>query len=167
LKKFLFICIEGSERMLRNRYDFMRFAEGGGSDFELVVRAGDKVYDVYDFKVQMYPDIAMIYHRAVDLTRYTVEELDEWVSHWGYKNYPAFVDYLEHSTPVKNHELRLCSCITQLDQFFEMENILDADVDSCIAFLTERLEGRNPYDDSEDEDEATGDGIEAAEQCRC
>jgi len=134
--------------VMRFRYDFMRFPEEGAQDFELVVRTGEKIYEVYKFKIQLYPDLAVLYQYTIDLNKLSPEDLDYWVSHWGYKSYADFIDYLENKTPVKNNELRLCSCIVQNDLFLEPEIAVDADVDACIAFLTEKI-GRSPYDDSE------------------
>jgi hypothetical protein len=140
----------------------MRFPEEGSQDFELVVRAGGRRYDVYMLKVQLYPDLAQLLHVGVDLSRYSAGELDEWVACWGYESYPAFVKYLEEKTPVKNNELRLCSCIVQNDLFLEPDTVADGDVDACIGFMTARLGGRSPYDDSEEEEANL-----SAEDCRC
>ena len=142
---------EKKERLnmaLRYKYDFMMFPEQGAQDFELVVRAGEKIYEVYKMKIQMYPDSAALYLYNIDLNQFSQEDLDYWVSHWGYKSYPDFIDYLENKTPVKNNELRLCSCIVQNDNFLEPQIALDADIFACIDFLTEKI-GRSPYDDSD------------------
>ena len=146
---------------LRYKYDFMRFPEEGSQDFELVVRTGERVYELYRMKVQMYPDVAFLYQYQIDLNQYTSEELDEWVANWGYETYAAFVDYLENKTPVRNNELRLCSCIVQNDAFQEPQIVADSDVYACIDYLTEKI-GRNPYDDSEDEDDEVPTG-----DCHC
>jgi hypothetical protein len=149
---------------LRYRYDFMRFPEQGSQDFELVVRSHDRSYDIYTLEIQIYPDVATLFHRAIDLSQYTAEELDEWVAHWGYADYGAFMDYLEKKTVVGNHELRLCSCITQNDLFLEPTVAISGDLDACIDFLTARL-GKSPYDDS-DEEEADTPGADTS-ACRC
>ena len=143
------------ETALRYKYDFMRFPMEDGSSFELAVRAENgapHAYDVYLFKPEMYTYTATLQHFYVDLSRYSPDEIVEWLNCWGYPTLEAFQEYLKSETVVHNFELRLVTCITENDFFMKPETLMeDADYDSCFNFLVQRLQGRSPLDDSDDD----------------
>ena len=143
-----------SETALRYKYDYMRFPLEEESNYELVVRAEDgapHAYDVYIFKPEMFTYTAAIQHYYVDLARYSDEEILEWLNCWGYTTLEAFQAYLKAETVVHNYELRLVTCITENDFFMKPETLMDADYDSCFDFLVQRLHGRSPLDESDDD----------------
>lgn len=139
---------------LRYKYDFMRFPMDDESSYELVVRAENgapHAYDVYLFKPEMYTYSATVLHYYVDLEQYTADELAEWLHCWGYSSLESFQAYLSNETIVHNYELRLATCITENDFFMQPETLLDGDYDECFEYLRQRLGGRSPLDDTDEE----------------
>jgi len=145
---------------MKEFYDFMRFPIKGSNDYWQVIRAGYRKYDVYLFTIDVYPDGVIIYYYPMDLNEYTEEELAEYVSAWGYKSLAAFADYLENKTPVKNHELRLCTCIIENNPFLEPEIAFEGNLEDASEFIAKVT----PEDDSENEDK---DDPENYDRLRC
>ena len=81
-----------------------------------------------------------IYHYLMDLNQFNEEELGRYVANWGYSDYPAFVDYLENKTMVKNNELRLCTCIIEQDNSFQPAVVFQGDMFGVSDFMFERIE---------------------------
>lgn len=141
-----------AEKTLRYKYDFMRFPMEDESNYEVVIRAeAPHAYDVYVFKGEPYSYTASILHYYIDLTRYTAEEIEEYLYSWGYATLEKFQEYLKEETVVRNFELRLATCITENDTFLRPETLLDGDFDECFDFLVEKLGGRSPLDESDEE----------------
>lgn len=134
---------------MKEFYDFMRFPIRGSNDFWQVIRAGYRKYNVYLLNVDMFPDVVTVYHYLIDLNKYTEEELVEYVATWGYKSLDAFINYLENETQVKNHELRLCTCIIENDNFLEPEIAFEGNLEDASEFIANVTP---EDDDSEDHD---------------
>ena len=125
---------------MKEYLEHMRFPVRGSNDFWHVVKTDwAKVYDVYYAEVEMYPDVVSIYHYLMDLNQFSEEELGRYVANWGYSDYPAFVDYLENKTMVKNNELRLCTCIIEQDNSFQPAVVFQGDMFGVSDFMFERI----------------------------
>lgn len=121
---------------MKEFYDYMRFPVRGSNDFWQVIRAGYRKYDVYLLNVEMFPDVVSISHYLIDLNQYTDEDLAEYVATWGYKSLDAFIDYLENKTQVQNHELRLCTCIIENNEFLEPEIVFEGDLENASSYIS-------------------------------
>jgi hypothetical protein len=120
---------------MKQYYDYMRLPIKGSSDFWQVVRAGNQSYNVYNLNVEVYPDKVTIYHYLIDVNNYTKEDLNEYVSTWGYRSLEAFGNYLEIETEVKNHELSLCTCIIENDTSIQSEIAFEGSFEEANGFI--------------------------------
>lgn len=145
---------------LRYKYDYMRFPIDEEAHYEVVVRTEDDrehAYDIYIFQPEIYSYSATILHHVVDLSNFDDDEIEEALFGWGYKSMDDFKEYLKNETVVHNYELRLVTCITENTPWMKPETLMDGDYDECFDFLTDRLGGRSPLDDTDESTEGVED----------
>ncbi len=142
------------QKHLRYKYDFMRFPMENDQNYELVVRSDSgapRAYDIYVFKSESFPLSASLFYYFIDLDNYSEEEILEGLQSWGYSSLQAFQKYLAEETVIHNYELRLATCMRENDLSLTPKTLIEEDYDACFDYLVERLGGRSPLDDTDDE----------------